>query len=172
MAAHFNLNSFKIEIMKLNLIKAYSLMFGVLALGLYAGCKPDSVGEGNGLTAKNAASFTVTPVAGSPNRFVLKADETGVLGVKWDLGDGGGANAGPALDTVFIPDAGVYNITLTTIGIGGATKTTTKPLTVATSDPKSGNLVLGGKMGPGDDAHWTHFIVGSGAEMVIDTSKV
>jgi hypothetical protein len=157
--------------MKLNLFKAYALILGVSAIGIYAGCKPEKFGDGNGLTPTNQASFTITPVAGKANHYVLKAVETGVLGIKWDLGDGGGSNPGTAVDSVFIPDAGTYNITLTTLGIGGATKTATLPVTVPTSDPVSGNQVLGGKMGAGDDAYWTHFIVGSGNNMVIDPSK-
>lgn len=157
--------------MKLNLIKASFLIIGVLVIGIYIGCKPEKFGDGNGLTPNNQASFTITPVAGKANHYVLKAVETGVLGVKWDLGDGGGSNPGTAIDSVFIPDAGTYNITLTTLGIGGATKTATLPVTVPTSDPVSGNLVLGGKMGAGDDTYWTHFIVGSGNNMVMDASK-
>jgi hypothetical protein len=161
--------------MKLNLIKVSSLVIGVLAIGIYIGCKPDKFnGEGNGLNPKDfTSSFTVTPVTGKPNYYVLNANQTGVQSVQWDLGDGGGPNPGKFVDTVFYPDAGTYSITETALGyIGGATKTSTaQPITVATSDPKSGNLIVGGKMGPGDDAHWTHFIVGGGSNMVIDESK-
>jgi hypothetical protein len=169
--AHCNFNLFKIEIMKFNLIKASALLLSVLAIGIYSGCKPEKIGEGNGLVAKNNGSFSINPVAGKPNNFVLQADETGVLGVKWDLGDGGGSNPGIAIDSIFVPDAGTYNITLTTVGVGGVSKTVSKMLTVATSDPKAGNKVLGGKMGAGDDQYWTHFIVGSGTNMVLDPSK-
>jgi hypothetical protein len=161
--------------MKLNLIKVSSLILGVLAIGIYIGCKPDKFnGEGNGLTPNDfSSSFTVTPVNGKPNYYVLKANQTGIQSVKWDLGDGGGSNAGKFVDTVFYPDAGTYNVTLTSLAyIGGISKTSTpQAITVAVSDPKSGNLVVGGKMGPGDDAHWTHFIVGSGQNMTMDASK-
>ncbi len=161
--------------MKLNLIKACSILSGVLAIGIYIGCKPDTIkGDGNGLTPKDfAASFTVTPLAGKPNYYVLKANSNGVQSVSYDLGDGGGTTPAKFTDTVFYPDAGTYNVTLTALGyIGGVSKTSApQVINVPTSDPKSGNLVLGGKMGPGDDAKWTHFVVGSGSNMVNDPVK-
>jgi len=155
--------------MKLNLIKAYSLIvLGIITVGVYIGCKPEDLGAGNGLVANNQASFTITTV--SANHYIFRAVETGVLSIKWDLGDGNGASPGTAIDTVFIPDAGTYNVVLTTTGIGGAAKTATQTLTVPLSDPKSGNLVLGGKMLPGDDAHWTHFTIG-GSNFTFDSVK-
>ncbi|WP_448702435.1 PKD domain-containing protein [Mucilaginibacter sp. AW1-3] len=159
--------------MKLKFISTCSLILGLLATGLYEGCKPETFGDGNGLSAAGlTASFTATPVAGKNNYYVLKANENGVLGIKWDLGDGGGSSISKAIDTVFYPDAGTYNVVLTVIGKGGATATATQPITIATSDPNSGNLVLGGKFtSAADDAKWTHFIVGPGNNMVINTSK-
>lgn len=159
--------------MKLKLITATSLVLGVLATIIYTGCKPEKIGTGNGLTPTNlTASFTVTPVTGKANYYVLKANENGVLAVKWDLGDGGGASIGKAIDTVFFPDAGQYTLTLTAIGTGGATATATQNVTIATSDPNSGNLILGGKFtSAADDAKWIHFVVGGGNNMVINTAK-
>jgi len=146
-------------------------MLGILATVTYMGCQPQTITIGNGLTSSNlAASFTVTPVTGKLNYYALKANEAGLLGLKWDKGDGGGSSAGKAVDTVFYPDAGQYTITLTAIGIGGTTATSSQNVTVATSDPLSGNLVKGGKFGTGDDAFWQHFIVGTGNQMVINTS--
>lgn len=161
--------------MKLKLIKACTIVLGVLAVGIYIGCKPDKFsGEGNGLTPKDfSASFTITPLSGKPNYYVLNANSTGVQSVSYDLGDGGGTSPGKFVDTVFYPDAGVYNVTVTALGyIGGVSKTSApQTITVATSDPKSGNLVVGGKMGPTDDQYWTHFVVGGGSNMVLDGSK-
>lgn len=120
------------------------------------GCKPEEVGAGNGLDANNmTADFTVTPVAGKSNTYVLKANESGVIGVKWDLGDGAGASPGKTIDTAFFPDAGTYNVTLTAVGIGGMQKTASKEVVIETSDPVRGNLITGGKMQPGDEAQWT-----------------
>jgi hypothetical protein len=145
---------------------------GVLAIGMYAGCKPDAVGAGNGLTPKNlTASFTVTPVTGRANYYVIKANSTSVIAVKWDRGDGSIASLGKTTDTVFYPDAGVYTLTLTAIGAGGVSQTATQTVTVPVSDPTAGNLVVGGKMLPGDDAHWTHFTIGAGVTLAMDPVK-
>lgn len=161
--------------MKSKILKAGILVLGVLATGIYIGCRPEKFdGEGNGLTPKNFnADFTVTQVSGQSNYYVLKADPTGVQSVKWNLGDGGGFNAGKMVDTVFLPDAGTYTVSMQALAyIGGATKTSaTQTITVPTSDPKSGNLVKGGKMLPGDDAYWTHFIIGGGQQIVFDSVK-
>jgi hypothetical protein len=160
--------------MKSKILKAGTIVLGLLAAGMYVGCRPEQFnGEGNGLAPKSFnANFTITPVSGKPNYYVLKADPTGVLAVQWDLGDGGGLNPGKTVDTVFYPDAGTYTVSMKAIGIGGATKTsTTQTVTVATSDPKSGNLVQGGKMQAGDDAFWTHFTIGAGQAIVFDASK-
>jgi len=160
--------------MKTKFIKLCSIALALSGIALYQGCKPETFGSGNGITASGlTASFSITPVAGKNNYYVLKANETsGVLGVKWDLGDGGGSNLSKAVDTVFYPDAGSYNVVLTALGIGGATATSSQTLTVPNSDPNSGNLVLGGKFtSTADDAKWIHFIVGPGNNMVINTSK-
>jgi len=160
--------------MKLKLITACSLILGVLALALYEGCTPEKIGNGNGLTSTNlTASFTITPVSGKANYYVLKANEAGVLGIKWDLGDGNGSNISKAIDTVFYPDAGTYSVVLTAIGEGGVpVASAPQTITVATSDPNSGNLIQGGKFtSTADDAKWTHFVVGTGNNMVINTAK-
>ena len=160
--------------MKSKILKAGTVVLGLLAAGAYFACTPEKFsGEGNGLTPKSFnANFTVTPVSGKPNYYVLKADPTGVLSVQWDLGDGGGLNPGKTIDTVFYPDAGAYTVSMQVVGIGGATKTSSpQTVTVATSDPKSGNLVKGGKMQAGDDSYWTHFVIGGGQQIVFDGSK-
>ncbi|MDR3696093.1 hypothetical protein [Mucilaginibacter sp.] len=161
--------------MKSKILKAGTFVLALLAAGAYFGCTPEKLdGEGNGLSPKSFnASFTVTPVAGKANYYVLKADPSGVQSIQWDLGDGGGLNAGKMVDTVFYPDAGIYNVSMQALGyIGGVTKTSAaQTITVATSDPKSGNLVVGGKMQAGDDANWTHFIIGGGQQIVFDASK-
>ena len=159
--------------MKLNSIKTCLVATGIVAVGIYAGCKPEKFGDGNGLSSPNLnASFTVTPVANKANYYVLKADETGVLAVKWDLGDGAGSAIGKATDTVFYPDAGKYTITLTTVGKGGTQKTASQDVTVATSDPVAGNLVLGGNMAASDDAYWTHLTFSPGVTMSISDGKM
>jgi hypothetical protein len=158
--------------MKLNIIKA--CFIGVLAAGIYAGCKPEQFEKGNGLTAEDLnPAFSITPIAGAPNKFVLHASEgAGLLSVKWDLGDGAGSNAGKMLDTIFMPDAGKYTITLTAMGKGGAAKTSTQDLTVATSDPESGNLLKGADMLATDNSFWTHLSISPGVTFAIENGKM
>lgn len=159
--------------MKRKLMGICALVLGVLTIGIYEGCKPEKIGDGNGLTSTNlTASFSVTPVAGKSNYYALKANETGVLGLKWDKGDGGGSNLGKAIDTVFYPDAGQYTITLTAIGKGGVQTTANQSVTVATSDPNAGNLVVGGKFQAGDDAKWTHITISAGVTMAVSNGAM
>ncbi|MDB5019388.1 MAG: hypothetical protein JWQ28_515 [Pedobacter sp.] len=158
--------------MKSNIIKA--CLLGVLAAGIYSGCKPEQFEKGNGLTAEDLnATFTVTAVSSSANKFVLQASEgPGLLGVKWDLGDGAGSNPGKMRDTVFIPDAGKYTIALTALGKGGIIKTSTQEVTVASSDPEAGNLIKGATMQAADDVQWTHLPISAGVTFAIENGKM
>lgn len=140
--------------MKLKTIKAGVWLASICIATVSVSCQPDEFGDGNGLSEAPAAAFTVTPIDGQINKYLLKAETEGVLGVKWDLGDGGGSSAGDAIDTVFYPDAGTYTIKLTAIGRGGLTTDASNEVNVLTSDPNAGNLVLGGKMETGDDTKW------------------
>jgi hypothetical protein len=160
-----------IKDMKLNIIKPFLL--GTLAIGLYTGCKPENFENGNGLTDPNfTAAFSVSPVAGKENTFALQATETGVLGIKWDMGDGSGPRNGRAIDTAFFPDAGKYTITLTTIGKGGISQSASQDVTVANSDPKAGNLLSGAKMQPGDETYWKPLQISSGVTFTMKEGKM
>jgi hypothetical protein len=133
----------------------------MLAVALLISCQPDEFEGGNGLTGPDvAASFTVTPVTGMTNVYVLQANTENVLGIKWDKGFGTGAALGKSIDTVFYPDAGTYNVTLTTIGVGGKLASVTQDVVVATSDPVAGNLVVDGKMEVGDPNVWKKLAIG------------
>ncbi|GAB2686549.1 hypothetical protein GCM10027037_05640 [Mucilaginibacter koreensis] len=159
--------------MKLRKKQACALLACALTAGIYAGCKPEKFGNGNGLDAPNlSSSFTATPLANKPNYYILKADEAGVTSYKWDLGDGGGSNKGSSIDTAFFPDAGKYTVTLSVSGAGGTVKTSSKDITIANSDPKSGNLVLGAKMQTGDDAYWKHITISPGVTMTMTNGKM
>ncbi|WP_152560989.1 hypothetical protein [Flavobacterium sp. ASV13] len=139
--------------LNINLKKNVFLMLAV-ALGTLSSCDDDA-GSGNGLTASNVdASFTITPVAGAVNTYLMTAQTKGVIGSKWDTGDG--ALIGKNTQVISLPDAGAYTITHTAIGAGGATGKASLPLVVATSDPVKGNLVKGGKFETAaDQAQWT-----------------
>ncbi|MFB3389400.1 hypothetical protein [Flavobacterium sp. LAR06] len=139
--------------LNINLKKNVFLMFA-LALGILTSCD-DEAGNGNGLTATNVdAAFTITPVAGAVNTYLLTAQTKGVIGSKWNTGDG--AYSGKMNETINLPDAGTYTITHTAIGAGGATGTASQQIVVATTDPLKGNLVQGGSFETAaDQAKWT-----------------
>jgi hypothetical protein len=159
--------------LKINLTGACSLLLGALSIGTFIGCQPDKAGDGNGLVAEELTpSFTVTPVAGKNNTYVLKADEKGVLALKWNKGDGGDPALGKAIDTVFYPDAGKYNISLIAIGKGGVSHEAMQELTVAVSDPIAGNLVVGGRMKPEDASKWTALKISDGVNFAISNGKM
>ena len=132
--------------MFLKIIIKFRLYFAcaLIAGSLFTGCSPDETGIGNGLTDPNVdASFTITPLDGEPNRFVLQAAKENVLRYKWDIGNGF-YNAA-ATDTIFLPDAGTYTVSHQAIGRGGVMNTTSQEVDVATSDPVAGNIIQGGE---------------------------
>jgi len=127
-------------------------------------CQPDTLSDGNGLSDPNVdASFTVTPIEGSANKFELAAQTTNVLSSKWDIGEG--SYFGKMVEEVFFPDAGTYTVTHTAIGRGGLTNSSSQEIVVSQSDPNAGNIVKGGKFADASDhAEWSVLnISGSGA---------
>src|SRR6187549_128290 len=158
--------------MKLNTIKMCTWLASVCIAGVSVSCQPDEFGDGNGLGEAPQAAFAVTPVEGEVNKYLLKAETDGVLGVKWNFGEGGGASMGDAIDTVFYPDAGKYTITLTAIGRGGLTTDASTDLDVLTSDPNAGNLVVGGKMEAGDNSSWQFVTYTAGVSAAIVDGKM
>ncbi len=147
--------------LNINLNRSVYLML-VLALGTFTSCDNEA-GAGNGLTAANVdASFTVAPVAGAVNTYLLTAQPKGVISSSWNTGDG--IYQGKMNETISLPDAGKYTITHTAIGAGGSTGTATAEIVVATSDPVKGNLVKGGSFVTAEDqANWKKVIYGAGA---------
>jgi hypothetical protein len=148
----------------------------LLSFGVAVACQPEEFDDnGNGLAdADINASFTITPVEGKINTYVLAADQTGLTGVKWDKDDGTGfptANS-KAIDTVFYPDAGTYNVTLRAYGRGGKFAAVTKPLVVASPDPKAGNLVQGSRMDAGDASKWTFVTYTPGVTFTLTDGKM
>ncbi|OYU79552.1 MAG: hypothetical protein CFE23_13690, partial [Flavobacterium sp. BFFFF1] len=144
--------------MKINLIKASYLLLASLTVGSFISCSPDEVsGNGNGLSDPNAdAAFSVAPVEGSANRFVLTANGVNVASHRWELGDGSPEYLGSDQESIFLPDADTYTITHKAAGRGGLINTSTQTVTVATSDLAAGNLIKGGKLkSAADVAQWT-----------------
>ncbi|MFB9078615.1 hypothetical protein ACFFLS_15050 [Flavobacterium procerum] len=147
--------------LNINLKRSVFLMLA-LALGTLTSCDDDV--NGNPLIASNVdASFTVTPVTGAINTYLLVAQPKGVISSKWDTGTG--AYPGKMNETISLPDAGTYTITHTAIGAGGAMGTATAQVTVATSDPAKGNLIKGGSFVTAEDqANWKKVIYNAGAD--------
>ncbi len=158
--------------LKINLTKVVTLVACTLTIGLYSGCRPDDSDVDNGLTSPDlAAAFTITPVTGKINTYVLKAEENGVVAIKWDKGTGS-VSIGKAIDTAYFPDAGTYTVTLVAVGKGGVEKSASKEITVATSDPIAGNLLLGAKMQDGDAQYWTPITYSAGVSFAISNGKM
>lgn len=141
--------------MKKNIKKCFAALLAVIAVISFTGCQPDEAGNGNGLSDTNVdASFTITPVAGSANRFILKSDGSNVITNKWNIGKG--VFKGSDNQEVFLADAGNYTISHTAIGRGGVSNTLSQQLAVSTSDPAAGNMVKGGNfLNAEDQAQWT-----------------
>lgn len=163
-----------IAVMRLKFIKHTNklIMLGVLGMVILAGCQPEDSFENNGLTDPNLdASFSIAPVNGVMNRYVLEALNSNYISSKWDVGEG--PYQGKSREEIFLPDAGTYTITHIAVGRGGDSKSTSQELVVEASDPNAGNLVVGGKFETDEDiAQWTILnISASGAAWTFDSGS-
>lgn len=144
-----------------------SLLFlATLSVGLFTACQPDDIEGGNGIIGKELdASFTITPVEGVTNRYILEAQtKTDVIGDWWNIGDGSDEYNGQMKEQVFLPDAGTYTITHYTVSKAGYKTSSAKQLVVEVSDPVAGNLVKGGKFSNSDDhSQWTNLELSANA---------
>lgn len=138
------------------IINKWFAMILMIGLGVFTACQPEDSFQNNGLSSPIDASFTITSINGSPNRFLLRANSSDIIQSKWNLGIGEGDYAGDRQEEIFLPDAGTYNISHIAIGKGGESETVTQELVIAESDPIAGNLVSGGKFQDATDhAQWT-----------------
>ena len=80
------------------------------------------------------ASFTVTPVAGQVNKYLLTSTSTNSFRYDWDKANGAGYVKGNAVDTVYFPDRGDYTIRLFVFGHNGI-DSARQVLNVANDDP-------------------------------------
>lgn len=145
----------------------YGIWYVLLAMavtGMPCACSKSKV-EDRGLTETNLnAEFTITPVSGSANKFLIAANDSSYIFSKWYIDNGAGAVPDRHSLQLFLPDAGTYNITHYAYGKGGASFTAKKTINVASSDPAAGNLVQGGKFETAaDEAKWTRLIIGAPA---------
>jgi hypothetical protein len=125
-------------------------------VNLFTSCQADEP-QSNGLTdASVDASFTITPVAGVSNRYILNANSKNILGSKWNLGNGGLDYVGKTTnEKIFLPYAGTYKITHFAAGKGGIINSSSQSIFVPATDPEA-NLVKGGNfLNSTDHAKWT-----------------
>jgi len=85
------------------------------------------------LSPKPAASFTVTPVAGQVNRYLLTSTSTNGFRYDWDKGVGT-FSQGKQVDTVYFPDKGDYTVKLLVYGHSGM-DSASQVVKVANDDP-------------------------------------
>jgi hypothetical protein len=132
-----------------------------LALGAVAmlGCKKESNNsyEVYGAVDSLKASFTVAPVQGSNTKFVVTNTTAGnFAGTYWDSDQGNKFVGGKAVDTIFYPLAGTYNIKMQVVDKRGRLYTA-GPIAVTTTVNDPRYLLKGGQMRPGDDVNWSIF---------------
>lgn len=132
-------------------------MLALATLGsIIVSCEPDTAGEGNGLENANVdPSFTITPVAGKNNTYLLVSGTRDVLTSYWKVGKA--EFYGKMNLEIFLPDKGTYKVVHTAVGSGGKTTTANSEIVVAANDPDRGNLVKGTSfLDAADQAQWTN----------------
>ncbi|MEI9810030.1 MAG: hypothetical protein WDO16_20370 [Bacteroidota bacterium] len=85
------------------------------ALLFMAGCRPESTTD---LGIKATASFTMAPVAGRINTYLLTSTSQNAFGYQWDKGTGSFVK-GKQVDTAYFPLHGTYRVNLRAFGRGG-----------------------------------------------------
>ncbi|MBW3546264.1 MAG: hypothetical protein KY428_11830 [Bacteroidetes bacterium] len=119
--------------MKVNINIGYNaslLVAGLLAIGI-AGCSDEFEQE---LGPRPTGSFTVTPLLGEVNTYVLTSAVEGAFRYQWDTGNG--FEEGARTDTVYFADAGDYNVKMRAMTRNGHA-IAEETIAVATTDPTS-----------------------------------
>lgn len=98
---------------------------------LLPACKKYAVRE---LGPKPVASFSITPISGQVNKYLLTSTSQNAFRFDWDKAKGGGYIKGKEIDTVYFPDRGDYVIKLLVFGHSGM-DSTSKSLNVPNDDP-------------------------------------
>src|SRR5687768_14901259 len=122
----------------------HKILSAAAAIAFVAACSKADI-DAKPLTESSLnADFTVTPVAGSANKFWIAAADTSYIFSEWSV-DGGVSAPGKHSMELFLADAGPYVVEHTAVGKGGISFKATKTINVATSDPNAPNLVQGGR---------------------------
>jgi hypothetical protein len=112
------------------------------------------------LMPKPEASFTVTPVSGQVNKYLLTSTSTNSYRYDWDKATGTYIR-GNQVDTVYFPDKGAYTVKLLAYGQSGMS-TASQVINVAIDDPAAitpfkiltGNSTKKWKLAPEAGALW------------------
>jgi len=123
---------------------------------IFVSCKYDT----RDLGSAPDASFTVTPIAGQTNKYLLTSTSQNAFRYDWDKG-GGNYAGGKAVDTAYFPDAGTYKVRLFAYGHSGI-DSAMQTITIATDDPAAitpfklltGNSSRKWKLAPEPGALW------------------
>jgi hypothetical protein len=137
--------------------KTAKLLIPVIIITTFISCKKYEV---RSLMAKPDASFTVTPVAGQVNKYLLTSTSTNSFRYDWDKGTGVFVQ-GKQIDTVYFSDKGTYTVKLLTYGQSGM-DTASQVINVANDDPAAqtplklltGNSSKKWKLAPEAGALW------------------
>lgn len=116
-----NVKTTKIQLSLLSMVLLTTL--------LTVSCSPDATGE---LGTRATASFTVTPIAGRVNTFLLQSNSQNAFGYQWDKGNGNFVK-GKEVDTAYFPLKGTYTLKLRAFGRGGY-DSTAQTVTVTQDD--------------------------------------
>jgi len=128
----------------------------VACFALIAGCKYDV----RDLMPAPDAAFTVTPVTGQVNKYLLSSTSTNSFRYDWDKATGAYAE-GKQVDTVYFPDKGTYTVRLLAYGQSGM-DSASATINVANDDPAAitpfkiltGNSSKKWKLAPEAGALW------------------
>jgi hypothetical protein len=93
----------------------FAYLLVAISLLSLAGCQPESETE---LGTKATASFTMTPVAGRVNTYLLTSTSQNAFAYQWFKGTGSFAK-GKQVDTAYFPLRGTYTVRLRAFGRGG-----------------------------------------------------
>lgn len=107
----------------------FALLFGTLSLMGMIGCRPEPLTD---LGEKATASFTLSPIAGRVNTFLLQSTSSNAFGYQWDKGNGNFVK-GIQNDTAYFPLKGNYTVRLRAFGRGGY-DTATQSVTITVDD--------------------------------------
>lgn len=130
-------------------------LFTCLLVFMISSCKYDV----RDLGPKPTASFTVTPIAGQVNKYLLTSTSSNAFRFDWNKGNG--YVKGNAIDTVYFPDRGTYTVKLWVYGHSGM-DSASQNVVVPNDDPAAltpykmltGNSSRKWKLAPEPGALW------------------